>query len=166
MMTNKERYKQAFSVLHASGQISLEECKMQKKENKFTFHRVAVVIGMLVVCCSLFYLSENVYAYTDMTARVFMDKNIDENKIETIRTEIENFDGIKDVQYVSADQAWEDFQTEYLTGEQAEEFTENPLEDSQNFEMKVRKDTDMDEIQRQIEEIDGVRLVSMENQEG
>lgn len=34
-MTNREKYKQAFSVLHASNSISLEETIMEKKNRKF-----------------------------------------------------------------------------------------------------------------------------------
>ena len=34
-MTNKEKYQKAFSVLHASGSISMEEENMNKKKNAY-----------------------------------------------------------------------------------------------------------------------------------
>lgn len=169
MMTNKERYKQAFSTLHASRQISLEGCKMQKKEKSFSLNRFAVVMGALLICCSVFYWSQSVYAYTDAAAKVFLEKDIDQTKMDAIQAEIEKLDGVKDVEYVSAEQAWEDFQNKYFSGEDAkglaESFTENPLEDSQNFAMKVLKDADLEKLQKEMEQIDGVRLVSLDKVE-
>ena len=40
-MTNKEKYKQAFSVLHASGRISLEEERMKIMKKKARFQAAA-----------------------------------------------------------------------------------------------------------------------------
>ena len=166
MMTNKERYKQAFSTLHASNQISLEVREMEKKDRHFSVNRIAVAMGMLLLCCSVLYWSQSVYAYTDATAKVFMETTVDENEIDKIQTEIEQLDGVKDVKYVSADQAWEDFKQEYFSDENSkdllDDFTENPLADCQNFQMKVLKSADVKELQKQIEGIEGVRLVNID----
>ena len=53
-MTNKEKYKKAFSVLHASGSISMEEENMNKKKNAYIMKKVlaacasaAVILGSM-----------------------------------------------------------------------------------------------------------------------
>ena len=55
-MTNKEKYKQAFSVLHASGNDSLEGMEMEKKKSAYLMKKtmaacaaVAIVLGSMTV---------------------------------------------------------------------------------------------------------------------
>lgn len=45
-MTNKEKYKQAFSVLHASGRISLEEERMIVMRKKARFQAAAAAVAV------------------------------------------------------------------------------------------------------------------------
>ena len=45
-MTNKEKYKQAFSVLHASGRISLEEERMKIMKKKARFQAAAAAVAV------------------------------------------------------------------------------------------------------------------------
>ncbi|MDD2958540.1 MAG: hypothetical protein PHE06_11765 [Lachnospiraceae bacterium] len=51
MMTNKEKYKQAFSVLHASNDISMEVNKMKKTKKSFHIRpAVAACIAAFLLC--------------------------------------------------------------------------------------------------------------------
>jgi len=45
-MTNKEKYKQAFSILRASGKIKMEDLKMKKSK----ISKVAVAVAALAAC--------------------------------------------------------------------------------------------------------------------
>ena len=51
-MTNKERYKQGFSVLHTSDQFSVEVENMSRLNKK---HNMKVAAAALAGCCYLYY---------------------------------------------------------------------------------------------------------------
>ncbi len=50
-MTNKERYRKAFSTLHASGTISLEEEHMEKRIRCYRLKRAAAACAAAAVVC-------------------------------------------------------------------------------------------------------------------
>ena len=45
----------------------------------------------------------------------------------------------------------------------AAQFTENPLAESQNFKIRVLKTLDTNQIQSQIEQLDGVRKITIKD---
>lgn len=49
-MTNKERYKQAFSVLHTSAKISLEVDNMKKDRKQKNINKIAIAVAAVIVC--------------------------------------------------------------------------------------------------------------------
>lgn len=49
-MTNKERYKQAFSALHTSAEIVLEVDDMKKDKKQKHFYKIAIVAAAVVAC--------------------------------------------------------------------------------------------------------------------
>ena len=161
-MTNKKKYQQAFSMLHASDKNYLEEKKMQIGKERFRIKKLAIVMGALVISVSTLTFSHNVYAYTDRELLVFMEEGADQHLVGEIKKEIAQIQGVQSVKYTSADEAWEEFQEAYLTEELAVEFTENPLEDCQNFEIRVLKSMDMNQLQMKVEQINGVRKVIFE----
>ena len=61
--------------------------------------------------------------------------------------------------YISADQAWESFKTEYL-GEYADGFTENPLADSASYEIYLNDVSMQPALVSYLEGVDGVRTVN------
>jgi cell division transport system permease protein len=61
--------------------------------------------------------------------------------------------------FVSADEAWEGFKQEYL-GEYSDGFTENPLADSENYEIYLKDVKRQNELVQFLEGIDGVRRVN------
>lgn len=58
-MTNKERYKQAFSVLHPSGRFSLEVEEMARIQKK---HKTNMTIAAAIACAVLIGIPGTVYA--------------------------------------------------------------------------------------------------------
>ena len=67
---------------------------------------------------------------------VFFDEGLDQSRIDEIGDELRSCDGVLDVEYVSADDAWESFQSEYFGEDSslAEGFKDdNPLANSDNY---------------------------------
>lgn len=69
------------------------------------------------------------------------------------RTEVSN------VHFVSAEEAWESFKTEYL-GEYADGFTENPLADSANYQIYLNDVSMQPALVTYLESVEGVRQVN------
>mgnify|MGYP002801067074 FL=1 len=69
---------------------------------------------------------------------VFFDEDATDEQKEEIGEQLENHEGVAEVKYVSADEAWEEFQKEYFgdNPELAEGFKDdNPLASSDNYEV-------------------------------
>lgn len=76
---------------------------------------------------------------------VFFDDDATEDQIKAIGQELEARDDVAKVTYVSADQAWEDFQKDYFgdNPELAEGFKDdNPLAGSNNYEVYMKTSDD------------------------
>lgn len=89
---------------------------------------------------------------------VFFDEDITDERIGEIGTMIEKRSEVAKVNYVSADEAWETFKTDYL-GEYSDGFTENPLEGSSNYEIYLNDVSYQSALVTYLESIDGVREV-------
>lgn len=94
-----------------------------------------------------------------VSVTVFFDEGISDERIEEIGKLIINHTAVAKANYISADEAWESFKTEYL-GEYADGFTENPLENSENFEIYLNDVSRQAELVNYLEAIDGVRQVN------
>lgn len=76
---------------------------------------------------------------------VFFNEDMSEDDIQKIGDEIRARDEVKEVKYVSAEEAWENFKKEYFKGVEdlAEGFADdNPLAGSASYEIYL-KDIDM-----------------------
>lgn len=93
---------------------------------------------------------------------VFLDEEITEDERNDVKEKLAAREEVIEVKYVSAEQAWEDFQKKYFgeNSDVASGFKENPLEHSDNFEVY------MDDVEKQAqlveyaESLDGVRKVN------
>lgn len=93
---------------------------------------------------------------------VFFDEGVSEEQITKIGKAIGNREEVARVEYVSAEQAWEDFKDVYFEGndEAAESFKEdNPLANSANYEIYLADVAEQDELVEYLEGLDGVREV-------
>lgn len=72
---------------------------------------------------------------------VFFEQDTTDEQKEEIGEQLRNHEGVSDVVYVSADEAWEEFQKQYFgdNTELAEGFkTDNPLAESDNYEVYMQ----------------------------
>jgi len=105
----------------------------------FSLASVATISACLFLL-GLFYAVITNFQYIVKTAEegvsvsVFFDEGITDDKIAEIGELITGRVEVAKVGFISADEAWESFKTEYL-GEYSDGFTENPLADSAHYEV-------------------------------
>lgn len=94
---------------------------------------------------------------------IFFKEDATEEQIENIRTELEKRDDVLDINYVSADEAWEDFQVEYFgeNSDVAEGFKDdNPLAGSDNYEVYMKSVESQADLVEFASGLEGVRQVN------
>lgn len=93
---------------------------------------------------------------------VFFDKGIEESRIELIGGMIKARSEVAKVVYISAEEAWAEYQKEYF-GDRAEEFIagypENPLADYMNYEVYLKDISKQEELVAYLKNLEGVREV-------
>lgn len=89
---------------------------------------------------------------------VFFDEGLSDEKIARIGDLITKRSEVREVNFVSADEAWESFKQEL--GENAEGIIDNPLKDSANYEIYLNKIEYQKSLVEYLESIDGVREVN------
>lgn len=90
---------------------------------------------------------------------VFFDEGITEERIEEIGIIIDERPEVARRVYISSDEAWESFKTEYL-GEYADGFTENPLADSASYEIYLSDVSKQASLVSYLEGVEGIRTVN------
>ncbi len=90
---------------------------------------------------------------------VFFDEGTTEDQILVVKSDLEMRPEVREIIYVSADDAWEGFKEEYL-GEYADGFTENPLAESANLQIYLNDVSMQAALVTYIESIDVVREVN------
>ena len=93
---------------------------------------------------------------------VFFDEGISDSRIQDIGADIEKRSEVREIIFVSADEAWESFKVDYFKGNEefAEGFSENPLANSANFEIYLKDVSQQTGLVKYLESIDGVRSVN------
>jgi len=100
-------------------------------------------------------------AQEGVSVTVFFDEGLEDARIKEIgnlinaRTEVVS----EKTKFVSADEAWATFKTEYL-GEYADGFTENPLANSANYEIYLNDVSKQDILVEYLQGLEGVRRVN------
>ena len=98
-------------------------------------------------------------AENGVSVTVFFDEGLDQASIDSIGALIENSPEVDHVVYVSAEDAWESFKEEYL-GEYADGFTENPLADSEHYEIYLSDVSKQQQLVDMLNGLSGVRRVN------
>lgn len=110
------------------------------------------------------YIVKNVEEGVAVT--VLFTDDADQATINAIGEQIKTYDGVTDVQYISAEDAWEEFSKDYFGGEEeadkwAEGFVnDNPLARSSSYSVYVDKIERQDDLVKYIEGLEGVREVN------
>ena len=137
----------------------------------FSLASVAIISACIFLFCMFFGLIANVQymvrnAESTVGITVFFNEDMSEDDIQKIGDEIRSRDEVKEVKYVSAEEAWENFKKEYFKGVEdlAEGFADdNPLAGSSSYEIRLNNITDQDGMVAYLESIDGVRKVNYSN---
>ena len=89
---------------------------------------------------------------------VFFDEGIGDEKIAQIGEMIAKREEVRDMNFISADEAWATFKEDL--GEYAEGITENPLIDSANYEIYLNDIAQQNSLVEYLESVEGVREVN------
>lgn len=92
---------------------------------------------------------------------VFFEEGLSEERIKEIGEDVAKRTEVREVIYVSAEEAWESFKEVYFEGneEYAEGFSENPLANSSNYEIYLKDISKQSSLVNYLENTEGVRDV-------
>lgn len=93
---------------------------------------------------------------------VFFDDGLEQSKIDAIGQKIAQRSEVSNYNYVSAEDAWEEYKKEYFKGneEAAQGFeTDNPLENSSNYEIYMKDISQQEQLVNYLKGLDGVSQV-------
>lgn len=94
---------------------------------------------------------------------VFFDENITDDRISEIGKELEAQSGVREIKFVSSEEAWESFQKEYFgdNASLADGFKDdNPLANSANYEVYMSDVSMQSQVVSFAEGLEGVRKVN------
>ena len=139
----------------------------------FSLASTAIISACIFLFCVFFSVIANIQymvtaAESSMGITVFFDETLSEGEIQKIGEQInrEKKAQIKEMEYISFEQAWESFKKEYF-GENAalaEGFSDdNPLAGSASYEIYLYDIAEQGPIVRYLEQIPGVRKVNYSN---
>lgn len=131
----------------------------------------ATISACIFLFCLFFAIIGNVRhfameAETTVGITVFFDESLSEDEILAIGDQIQARSEVAEMNYISAQEAWESFKTEYFGDmeELAEGFAEdNPLAGSASFEIFLKDISLQDQMVECLNSIEGVRKVNYSN---
>lgn len=138
----------------------------------FSLASTAIVSACIFLLCVFFSIIANIQfmvqsAETNMGITVFFNETMTEDEILAVGEEIAGLgDVIKEMRYISAEEAWESFKTDYFgeDSELAEGFADdNPLAGSASYEIFLNNISDQSSVVSYLESLDGVRKVNYSN---
>lgn len=135
----------------------------------------AASIATMAACIFLFglffslvinfrYIVKN--AEENVSVTVLFDEDADQATINEIGEKIKRYKGVTFVKYISAEEAWDDFKTQYFGNtEEADKWAEgfendNPLANSSSYSVYIDKIENQDALVQYIEGLNGVREVN------
>lgn len=102
-------------------------------------------------------------AEAGVAVTVFFDEGLSDEEKQQIGEFILERAEVAKINFVNADDAWESFKEEYL-GEYADGFTENPLEDSEHYEIYMKDISMQASLVRYLETLPGVSHINSSQQ--
>lgn len=134
----------------------------------FSLASIATVSACIFLFCLFFSIMINVQHVIKNTEgtvgiTVFFEAGMDKNKITAIGNQIKAREEVKEVKFISAEEAWEEAKKEYFGDlqELAEGFeADNPLANSSSYTVYLKDLVDQDKVVDWLKSIDGVRKVN------
>ena len=135
------------------------------KNKMFSIASIATMIACIFLFGVFYSLIVNVQGVMknveeSLPIVVYFDKDATDDQIKLIEEKLRQRDDVLKVKYVSAEEAWKEFQDIYFgEGNTVEGFEENPLVDSDNYEVYMRDVSSQDELVEYAKGLSGVRKV-------
>lgn len=139
----------------------------------FSLASTAIIAACIFLLCTFYSIITNIQymvvtAESSMGITVFFDETLAEEEILAIgsRIESEQADQIKEMEYVSGEEAWDSFKEEYFGNNMnlAEGFAgDNPLAGSASYEIFLLDITAQPDMVSYLEGLPGVRQVNYSN---
>ena len=141
------------------------------RNSLFSLASVATISACIFLFCLFFSIISNIQnithlAETTIGVTVFFDEGMTEEEILALGDEIAGRPEVKEMEFISAEEAWESFQVEYFAGmeELAEGFAQdNPLASSASYEIFLKDISEQDMMVSYLQSLDGVRKVNYSN---
>ncbi|WMC91591.1 permease-like cell division protein FtsX [Kineothrix sp. MB12-C1] len=133
--------------------------------NKWFSLASIATIGACLFLFGLFYAIITNFQHIVKTAEegvsvtVFFEEGIDDAKVSAIGDMISKRVEVANLEFVSAEDAWESFKEDYL-GEYADGFTENPLENSSHYEIYLNDVSLQPALVTYLESVEGIRRIN------
>lgn len=141
----------------------LQNCS-QPDPKHYRYSRYSKICAALAAAFCLIAVGSTSYAaynvYQEKQLVIFMDYDLTQEEKAALGDELAQMPEITSCQYVNGSNAWDEFQTNYLTEELAASFEENPLKDSDNYQVSVRLGADTQAVRDKISRLDGVRKIT------
>lgn len=141
--------------------------KSMRKNSMFTLASIGTIAACLFLF-GMFYFVVSNFQYmikeveTSVGITVFFEEGASQEEIDAIGRAIEVRDEIDHMDFISADEAWDEFVKDNFSDnpELVESFGEdNPLADSASYQVFLKDISSQDEVVAYIEGIEGVRTV-------
>lgn len=137
----------------------------------FSLASTAIISACIFLFCMFFALVANVQymvknAETTVGITVFFDEGLGEDQIKKIGEEIAARSEVKEMNYISAQEAWDSFKTDYFKDSEdlAEGFSDdNPLAGSASYEIYLNDISKQGDIVSFLQGITGIRKVNYSN---
>ena len=164
-MTEKDMIQMKDSITMPSeiADALLQNCSQSHPKHYRNSYYSKICAALAAAFCitaigSTSYAAYNVYQEKQLA--IFMDYGLTQEEKAALGDELAQIPEIASYQYVSGSNAWNEFKTNYLTKELAASFEENPLKDSDNYQVSVRLGADTQAVRDKISRLDGVRQIT------
>lgn len=142
-------------------------CKNLKRNRMFTITSICTISACLFIFGIFFFLVSNVQYMVNrieqsVAITVYFEQGITDSQKTQIALSVKGMDGVDNVEYVSADDAWTKFKSETFENrpELVETFgDDNPLQNSDSYQVYVSEISKQTQISNAISKMEGVRKV-------
>lgn len=141
----------------------LQSCSQShRKHNRYSrYSKICAALTVLFCITAIGSTSYAAYnAYQEKQLAIFMDSDLTPEEKAALGQQLAGMPEISSCLYISGDEAWEEFKANYLSEETALYFTENPLKDSDNYQVSIRLGADTQAVRDKISRLDGVRKIT------
>ena len=151
------------------GYSAKQGIKNIKRNFMFSIASIATMAACIFIFGLFFSLVINIRyivknAEEGVAITVLFDEGIDQAQMNIIGEQIRQFQGVTQVDYISAEQAWDDFGDDYFGDEKdkyADSFKhDNPLANSASYSVYIEHIEKQDELVEYIQGLEGVRKVN------